>query len=82
MGAPDQSTVEEYRRGLPLGATQGTRVKVVVERGGHGCGSGVSGEHASGVQGVGGSGQARVDEDRDGDGILGQESEEDGSGPP
>ena len=28
------------------------------------------------------SGRARVDEDRDGDGVPGQESEEDGPGPP
>ena len=49
MGAADQGFVEEDRRGLPLGASQGADAEMAVEGGGHGGGSGVSGEHAGGM---------------------------------
>ena len=63
-----------------MGALKGAGFEVAVERGGHRGNGGVSGGHAGRAQGI--VWKARVDEDRDGEEVPGQGSEEDGPGPP
>ena len=82
MGPPGQGALAEGGKGLWVGTPEGASAEMAVEDDAVGAvveflentrvGSRASAEMA----------RARVDEDRDGEEVPGQESEEDGPGPP